>query len=415
MAIKVWHRFAPLVRWSFPERYLLLTGGRGSGKSFALTLALALQLRHPGHRILFTRYTLASAADSIIPEFEEKLALLGLAHEFEKTGANIRHRESGSEILFRGIKTSSGNQTAKLKSLHGITVWVLDEADEMPDEDEFEKIDLSVRSATRPNRIVLAFNPPHVGHWLYSRFWAPHGLEDGFCGVAGGVRFVHTDYRTNCANLSSQLVAGLDAMEQANNPRWRHVALGYWAREVTGALWREAMFRRCRPDQVPSLRRVVVAVDPAATASADSDETGIIAAGIDYAGKVWVLDDATLRASPLGWATAALSALKRHNGDRIVAEVNNGGDMVEATIRQADQSAPYRAVHASRGKLVRAEPVAALYEQGRVSHVYGLGKLEAELITYSGRAGERSPNRLDALVWAVTELTSGGGGLQAFG
>jgi hypothetical protein len=413
--IEIHAAFGDLINWAFPERYAVLTGGRGSGKSFALSLALALQLRDPGHRVLFTRYTLTSATDSIVPEFLEKIERLGLAHEFERVGANVRHLQSGSEILFRGIKTSSGNQTAKLKSLHGITVWVLDEADEMPAEDDFEKIDLSIRAMTRPNKVILAFNPPHVAHWLYARFWAPHALPDGFCGSAGGVAFVHTDYRTNIHNLPAQQVEALDKMAEANPERYRRVALGYWAREVTGALWRESMFRRCRPDQVPNLRRVVVALDPAATASATSDETGLIVAGIDYSGGVWVLEDATLKASPLGWATAALSALKRHNGDRIVAEVNNGGDMVEATIRQADRAAPYRAVHATRGKMLRAEPVAALYEQGRVTHVHGLGRLEAELITYSGGAGEKSPNRLDALVWAVTELTNGGGGLQAFG
>jgi len=409
------HRpYIDLAKWTFQERYLLLSGGRGSGKSFALSLALALQLREAGHRVLFTRYTLASAADSIIPEFEEKLNRLGIAHEFERTGANIRHRASGSEILFRGIKTSSGNQTAKLKSLHGITVWVLDEADEMPDEDEFEKIDLSIRSMAKSNKIILAFNPPHVAHWLHSRFWKPHDLPDGFCGSRNGVRYIHTDYRTNRPNLPPQQVAALDAMEQANPDRYRRIALGYWAREIDGALWAEAMFKRVRPDAVPELRRVVVAIDPAATANATSDETGLLAAGIDLAGRIWVLEDGTLKASPLGWARAALSMLRRYNGDRIVAEVNNGGDMVETTIRQADPTAPYRAVHASRGKMVRAEPVAALYEQGRVYHVHGLGRLESELITYTGRTGEKSPNRMDALVWAITELTRVGQ-LKAWG
>lgn len=413
--VKVAYDYGPVVRWDWAERYLLITGGRGSGKSFGLALALAIQLRQPGHRILFTRYTLTSAADSIIPEFMEKLELLGVAEEFETVGANVRHKVSGAEILFRGIKTSSGNQTAKLKSLHGITVWVLDEADEMPEETEFDKIDLSVRSKNHPNKIVLLFNPPHDSHWLYQRFWAPRRLEDDFRGVMDGVRHIHTDYRTNRKNLPPEMVAAADLMESTNNARWKHIWLGHFARDVAGALWSSGMFKRLAPGApIPTLRRVVVAIDPAATSTARADETGVIAAGITLAGEVIVLEDGTLKTSPLGWARQALAMLARLGGDRIVAEVNNGGEMVESTIRTADPLAPYRAVHASRGKIIRAEPVAALYERGMVWHVAGLGKLEGELCTYTGKDGEKSPNRMDALVWAVTDLV-GVGELQAYG
>ena len=138
--------------------------------------------------------------------------------------------------------------------------------------------------------------------------------------------------------------------------------------DTPGALWNREQLDQCRREQAPALLRIVVAIDPAATAGEDADETGIIVAGKDGAGHGYVLADASGRYSPADWAKAAILAYRRHSADRIVAEVNNGGDMVEATLRMVDPNVPFTAVHASRGKVTRAEPVAALYEQGRVHH-----------------------------------------------
>jgi Uncharacterized conserved protein len=155
-----------------------------------------------------------------------------------------------------------------------------------------------------------------------------------------------------------------------------------------------------------------VAIDPPASGGPGADECGIVVAGAITSGapgswRVVVLEDASVKAaSPLDWAQAALDAAARHGAERVVAEVNQGGDMVEAVLRQVDPLVPYRAVRASRGKAARAEPVAALYEQGRVAHLPGLAALEAQmcLMTAQGFAGSGSPDRVDALVWALTDL-----------
>jgi predicted phage terminase large subunit-like protein len=152
---------------------------------------------------------------------------------------------------------------------------------------------------------------------------------------------------------------------------------------------------------------VVVAIDPAATSGEDADETGIVVAGLGVDGQGYVLDDVSLKASPRGWAAAAIEAYRRHNADRELAEVNNGGEMVELTVRVVDPNVSYKAVHASRGKQVRAEPVAALYEKGRVHHVGTFPDLEDQLCMWT--PGDASPDRMDALVWAFTELMLGGG------
>jgi len=174
--------------------------------------------------------------------------------------------------------------------------------------------------------------------------------------------------------------------------------------DTPGALWTQDLIDRHRVREAPMLQRVVVAIDPAVTAGEDSDSTGIVAAGLAADGHVYVLADRTCRVSPDAWARRAVDLYDEVEGDRIVAEVNNGGDLVETVLRTVDPSVPVRKVHASRGKRVRAEPVAALYEQGRVHHVGAeLADLEDELTTWTVEASE-SPDRLDALVWAVTEL-----------
>jgi phage terminase large subunit-like protein len=179
------------------------------------------------------------------------------------------------------------------------------------------------------------------------------------------------------------------------------------------ALWkREDIDRnRIRPDQVPNLVRVVVAIDPSVTSDPESDDAGIIVAGIAPVGGQmhgYILADYTTQGSPDVWAGRAVGAYVHHNADRIVAETNNGGDLVEMVLRTVDRNVPYRKVHASRGKAIRAEPIAALYEQNRVHHVGSLAQLEDECCDFDPTlTNQRSPNRMDALVWAMSDLTQG--------
>jgi phage terminase large subunit-like protein len=179
--------------------------------------------------------------------------------------------------------------------------------------------------------------------------------------------------------------------------------------DVPGALWSRGVIEACRATIAPAdLLRVVVAIDPAASSGATADETGIVVAGKDGAGRGWVLGDASGRYQPAEWARVAIAAFRANAADRIVAEINNGGDMVAATLRMVDASVPFRAVRAARGKVARAEPVAALYEQGRVRHLGAFPKLEDQMCAFSAdfdrTAAGYSPDRVDALVWALSDL-----------
>lgn len=174
--------------------------------------------------------------------------------------------------------------------------------------------------------------------------------------------------------------------------------------DVPGALWTWSMIEAAHTTHpLPDMQRVVVAIDPAVTSHAESDETGIVVCGKGVDGRGYVLADYSCRLSPDGWARRAVHAFDEHGADRIVAETNNGGDLVETVIRTVRQVVPYTKITASRGKAIRAEPVAALFEQERITLTDGLGELEAQLTEWSPEEGE-SPDRLDAMVWAFHEL-----------
>jgi len=186
--------------------------------------------------------------------------------------------------------------------------------------------------------------------------------------------------------------------------------------EAQGALWTTVMLDDCaiKHDDLPDLVRIVVALDPAVTSNAESDMTGIVVAGIDINGIAYVLGDYTDKLSPQGWALKAVELYHRYEADRLVAEVNQGGDLVKLTVLQEDSSISYKAVRASRGKYARAEPVSALYERGLVKHVANppdgasLSELETQMRTYEPLGKIGSPDRLDALVWAIFDLCLNG-------
>lgn len=173
--------------------------------------------------------------------------------------------------------------------------------------------------------------------------------------------------------------------------------------DVPGALWTLTQLNTLRVLKAPAFRRVVVGVDPAITSSEGADETGIIVCGFGQDGQGYVLDDLSIRASPHGWASAAVTAYYKHKADRIIAEANQGGEMVEHTIKTVDSTVPVKLVHASRGKQTRAEPIASLYEKGQMHHVGTFPKLEDQMANWTPDQA-KSPDRMDALVWAFTEL-----------
>lgn len=207
----------------------------------------------------------------------------------------------------------------------------------------------------------------------------------------------------NAANLAPQFLEQIVGKYEGTR-LGRQELEGELLDDVPGALWQRAQLDALRVDAAPDLVRIVVAIDPAMTSGEKADETGMIAAGTGVDGHAYVLKDLSCRLSPDAWARRAVNAYVELKADRIVAEVNNGGDLVGQVIHTIDPNASYKAVHASRGKRVRAEPVSALYEQGKVHHVGAFPLLEDQQCTFVPDDFDGSPDRVDALVWALTEL-----------
>lgn len=222
------------------DRFIIATGGRGSGKSFSITSwILLLMLAEEGHTILFTRYTMTSAHLSIIPEFLEKIELLGKENEFDITKDSIENKTTGSKILFKGIRTSSGDQTAALKSLNGVTTWVLDEAEELMSEKIFDKINLSIRAKNKQNRVILILNPATKNHWIYKRFFLDNEVEPGSNTSKNNVTYIHTTYLDNIKNLNESFVTEIELLKDSNPEKYETTIMGGWMNRHDGVVFKD--------------------------------------------------------------------------------------------------------------------------------------------------------------------------------
>jgi len=229
-------------------RYYIVTGGRGSGKSYSINLLLLLLTFEAGHTILFTRFTLSSAYISIIPEFIDKIETLNLQNVFHITKDEIRNKLSGSKIIFKGIKTSSGDQTANLKSLTNVSTWVMDEAEELQDENIFDKIDLSVRNLNQKNRVILILNPVTKEHWIYNRFFEDKGVQAGTNSTKGNTSYIHTTYLDNIENLSKSYLEQIENIKKRRPEKYKHQMLGGWLSKAEGVIfsdnWKIGEFKK---------------------------------------------------------------------------------------------------------------------------------------------------------------------------
>ena len=243
--IKVHKKYKSIVEED--SRYFIVSGGRGSGKSFSVNALLVMLTYEAGHTILFTRYTLTSAYISIIPEFIDKLELFGFTQDFHITKDEILNKKTGSKIIFRGIKTSSGDQTANLKSLQGITTWVVDEAEELTDEQKFDTIDLSVREKGLQNRVILILNPTTKEHFIYKRFFEDRGVQEGSNITKDNTTYIHTTYIDNIDNLSKSYIDQIAQMRERRPDKYKQQMLGAWLNKAEGVIfsnWTIGEFKR---------------------------------------------------------------------------------------------------------------------------------------------------------------------------
>lgn len=394
-----------------PARNLLVYGGSRSGKTFALCCALVVRaLKAPGGRHAVIRRHCnavhASVGLDTLPKVL-KTRFPGLDCEFRRTEGLFRF-PNGSEIRLIGLDDE--RRAEKILGQEFATLY-FNECSEL----DYAGVQTALTRLAQklPGITDKAFydcNPPSRRHWTYRLFiekvdpvsGAPLRSPENYCSL----RINPDDNRANLPeNYIEETLADLPERQR------RRFLLGEWSDDNEGALWTPEMIASCRIARPPEeLVRIVVGVDPAVTSGPGSDHTGIVACGIDRDGVFYVLRDASCHVPPLEWARRVTELYFELGADLVAGEVNNGGDLIESLLRQYSPELNFRAVRASRGKILRAEPVAALYARRLVRHAGYFPELEEEMLNYSPANSADSPDRLDALVWSLSELSRPAGG-----
>ena len=240
-------KYKPLFRELPGIRYILVKGGRASGKSTAVSTAQCCATYNDGYDILYTRYTMTAAGISIIPEFRDKLEQLGVADNFRVRQDDIVNASTGAKILFRGLMTSSGNQVAKLKSIPRLKTWVFDEAQELDDSDMFDTVDFSVRQQGVANTILLSFNPTDIHSWIYERWYKR--VPEGFNGIVDDTCYISTTYLDNREHLAASMLMQADKMRTLAPDKYRNIWLGEWSTLSEGIIYKS--WRKVAMTDVP--------------------------------------------------------------------------------------------------------------------------------------------------------------------
>lgn len=400
-----------------PQTHTLIYGGSRSGKTFLICHINAKRaIKSPNSRHVITRLHNIDVRQSVMMDTFPKV--MRLAHpevDFKVNRqdqfATIETQHGTSEIWFAGLDDKERVDKVLGKEFATITVNEASQVSYAAVETLRTRLAQAVTTVSgRPLKLRALYdlNPSGRAHWTYKEFH--EGVKP-----TGEKVLRPEDFRYLVMNpldnphLPAAYIEQLQGLSSRQRKRFLE---GQYLADVPGALWSSDMITEGRRPlfDLKDATRIVVAVDPAITANPESDETGIVAAAIQGVGKGahgYILRDASGRYSPMGWAKAAVDLFRDLKADRIIAEGNQGGEMVRATLKSVDGNVPVRIVHASRGKQARAEPVAALYEEGRVHHVGPLQGLEDQMTSWVPGEGD-SPDRVDALVWAITDLMLSG-------
>jgi phage terminase large subunit-like protein len=371
----------------------LILAGRGWGKTLTGAQDMAwFALNNPDSRIAIVAPTFADGRDTCIEGESGLISILS-----EKLIANY-NRSLGELVLHNGsrFKTFSSDTPERLRGPQHHRAWC-DELGSWKYSETWDQLLFGLRLGDNPKVIVTTTPKPIPLVKDLAKRKDVH--------ITSGSTF------ENKANLAE---SSLEQLKQ----RYEGTRLGRQElyaevlEDVEGSLWsRDLIEKSILPynEKLPDMKRIVVAVDPAVTANKNSDETGIVVCSVDFKGRYYILNDMSGKYTPDAWAKKTVETYESYNADKVIAEVNNGGDLVERVVKTQDANVSYKSVRATRGKFVRAEPIAALYEQKRVKHLERFSILEDQLCSYNPEITSQSPDRLDALVWGLTELSARSG------
>lgn len=387
-------------------RIILLAGGRGSGKSFASSLWLTNKFYNSKKNALYLRKFATNIESSLIPQFLQQVSCLNLPFTIKKNSIENRY---GKKLYFMGIESSQSSADSKLKSIPELENVLIEEASEIT-EDEFDKLNLSVRDIDSEPKIVLCFNPSHQSHWIYQKFYKKRDVDYDFNGIKDEVLYIHTTYLDNIDNLDKSFLQEAESTKKYDPIKYQRDFKGKWLNEVDNPLLsKQLLDLAINKIEIPNqFDKIVVAIDPAATVNKNSDESGISVVGKKDE-HYYILECEEKKWTPHEWALKAHELYKKYNADQIIYENNMGGLMVEQVLRQVTGTfCKINAVRASKGKVIRFEPVKSLYEQQLIHHCGRFIDLETQLLTFSGNEKDKSPNSVDSMVWGVSYLAERG-------
>ena len=398
-----------------PATHIMLAGGSRSGKTFLIIRACVIRaLKAPGSRHAVLRFRFGHVKQTIVHDTFPAV----MAKCFPTVKAELNRSDwfakfpGGSEIWFGGLDDKE--RTEKILGAEYATIF-LNECSQIPYSSRNMAITrlaqlIPDKITKEPLRLKMYYdeNPPDKGHWTYKLFKSKQDPETkGFLGSPEDYGFMQLNPYDNKENLNPEYIKTLEALPARLRKRFLE---GEFREMAPNALFIDEQIERWKClDNLPEMLRIVVAIDPSGADdedNQDNDEIGIVVCGLGIDGNGYVLEDLTCKAGPSTWGRVATNAFERHRADRIVAEVNFGGAMVRSVIHSARPRTPFRAVTASRGKSVRAEPISALCETGKVRLGGDFRNLEDELygFTTHGFMGEHSPNRADAMMWGISDL-----------
>jgi predicted phage terminase large subunit-like protein len=369
----------------------LILSGRGWGKTRTGAEWIVWEaIRQPKTRWAVIAKTHADIRDTC---FEGESGIISVLKRYNIFTEKSYNRSNYSYMLPNGsrIKGFSAEEPDRLRGPQHHGGW-LDELAAWEKPEAYDQYKFGLRLGNNPKSVITTTPRPTK---LIKEL-----IADDNTHVTRGSTF------DNSANLAASALLELQR-KYADTRLGQQELYGAILDDNPGALWSRAMIESARVTTTPPFVRVVVGVDPAVTSGEDSDYTGIVTAGMSSDGHYYILSDDTIKSSPQEWAMKAIQSFEAHKADRIIAETNNGGDLVLHLFQQVNSTIPVRKVTATRGKQVRAEPIAALYEQGRVHHVGYFAELEDQMCEYEPGVTSKSPDRMDALVWALTDLSEG--------
>lgn len=382
-----------------PEKNVLLVGGVRSGKTAIIIYSLIIRALKYSSRHLILRSAFNHVKTSIWYDTFPKIAELMEVPYRENKSDWFYKFNNKSEIWVGGLDDK--DRSEKILGSEYSSVFFNEVSQLTYDSINIARTRLAQKTGL-VNKAYYDCNPPTKSHWVYKLFF--QGLDP-----ITKEQINKTDYvamfmnpADNLVNLPQDFIQTLESLPYRQRQRFLN---GIFLDDIEGALWNDSMIDKFRDYELPKeWVRKIIAIDPAVSYGEDSDETGIIVAGKCVNGHYWVMEDLSGKFSPAYWGNLVLSKYQKEMLSDVVAEVNQGGELVVQNIRQLNPAVSVRRVHASQGKLTRAEPIAALYEQGLVHHVGKFPELEEQMVSYTGK-GMKSPDRMDALVWALTDLS----------